>query len=126
MIIFTSAAIVLYFSWDRISQIQTDIAEYHINNDTSIGASLSIWKSGWYSSSQFNLLGQSTDKRYQEVEKYIRQNERSNLEVMRNLAYHLHNDMQETLSLQGMFSLFSLLRIYLFSLYFSLNRKKHV
>lgn len=122
VIIFTGAATVLYFSWDRISQIQTDIAEYHTNNDTSVGARLSIWKSGWYSS-QFNLLGQSTDKRYQKVEEYIRQHERGNLEAMRNVAYHLHNDMLETLSLQGMFGLFSLLCFYLFCLYFSLNRK---
>ncbi|MCX2958188.1 MAG: hypothetical protein N6V49_05130, partial [Serratia symbiotica] len=35
----------------------------------------------------------------------------------------LHNDMLETLSLQGMFGLFSLLCFYLFGLYFSLNRK---
>ncbi|NIG87823.1 O-antigen ligase family protein [Serratia symbiotica] len=122
VIIFTGAATVLYFSWDRISQIQTDIAEYHTNNHTSVGARLSIWKSGWYSS-QFNLLGQSTDKRYQKVEEYIRQHERGNLEAMRNVAYHLHNDMLETLSLQGMFGLFSLLCFYLFGLYFSLNRK---
>lgn len=122
VIIFTSAATVLYFSWDRISQIQTDIAEYHINNDTSVGARLSIWKSGLYSS-RFNLFGQSTDQRYQKVEEYIRQHERGNLEAIRNVAYHLHNDMLETLSLQGIFGLFSLLCFYVFGLYFSLNRK---
>lgn len=121
IIIFTCSAAILYFSWDRISQIKTDISEYPVHNNTSIGARFSIWKSGWYSS-RCNLLGQSADQRYQRVEEYIRRYERGNLEAIRSAAYHLHNDILETLSLQGVSGLFSLLFFYACSIYFSVQK----
>lgn len=123
VVILSGAIAVLYFSWDRISQIQTDIAEYHTNNDTSVGARLSIWKAGWYSV-QPSLFGQNTDDRYQKVEDYVRLYERDNPEAARNLVYHLHNDMLETLSLQGIFGFFSLLCFYGFGVYFAVNRQQ--
>lgn len=116
------AIMMVCTEWDRISQIHTNIVEYHINNSTSVGARLSMWKSGWYSS-QCNFFGQSTDRRYQKVQKYIRQHERNNLEAIRNAAYHLHNDILEIFSLQGICGLFSLLSFYSFSLYFALHRE---
>lgn len=121
-IIFASAAIVLYCTWDRIAQIKSDIAEYHTNNDTSIGARFSIWKSGWHSVTD-KFWGQSTDQRYLKVEEYIHQYERANPEAARNVAYHLHNDILETLSLQGIYGLFALLFFYISCLYFSLNKR---
>lgn len=121
-IIVTGAAVVLYCTWDRVSQIQTDIAEYHTNNNTSIGARFSIWKAGWYSVSG-DFWGQNTDLRYQKTQEYIHQYERGNPEAARNVIYYLHNDMLDTLSLQGIFGLFSLLCFYIFGLYFSLNKK---
>lgn len=125
IIIFTSAATILYLSWDRIAQIKTDITEYYINNDTSVGARLSLWKSGWYSS-KFNIFGQSTDNRYKKIKRYILQYERGNPEAIRNAVYHLHNDILETLSLQGILGLLSLLCFYLFIIYFSLNKKNAI
>lgn len=120
--IFSAAAVVLHFTWDRIVQIKSDIVEYHSNNDTSIGARFSIWKSGWYGVSD-NFWGQNADQRYYKLEEYIRQYERDNPEASRNVIYHLHNDILETLSLQGIFGLFSLLCFYIFGLYFALNKK---
>nr|WP_142008471.1 O-antigen ligase family protein [Serratia fonticola] len=122
IIILSSAAVVLYCTWDRVAQIKSDISEYSTNNNTSIGARFSIWKSGWYSVTD-NFWGQNTDQRYQKVEEYIHQYERANPEAARNVIYHLHNDILETLSLQGIFGLFSLLCFYIFGLYFSLNKK---
>ncbi|GAA3915677.1 O-antigen ligase family protein [Gibbsiella dentisursi] len=120
-VMLAGAALVLYGTWDRVAQIQTDIAQYHTNNDTSIGSRFSIWKSGWYSVAP-RFLGQNPDLRYQKVEEYVNRYERGNPEASRNLAYHLHNDMLETLSLQGIFGLLALLCFYLSGLWFSLKK----
>ncbi|WAS99980.1 hypothetical protein [Rouxiella chamberiensis] len=43
LVIVLAASSVVYFSWNRISQIGSDIAEYNTNNATSIGARFSMW-----------------------------------------------------------------------------------
>lgn len=121
IIVLSGTITTLYYSWGRVSEIKMDITAYQTNNNTSLGARFSMWKSGWHTS-QFNFLGQSTDKRYQEAEKYVRQYERGNPEATRSITYHLHNDMLETLSLQGLFGLCALLFFYFSSLYFSLKK----
>lgn len=111
-----------YAIWDRMSQIKSDIDSYHQNNDTSIGARFSIWKSGW-SSTNFGIVGQNSDARTEKARNYIVKYERDNPEAWKNVAYHLHNDMLEVLSLHGILGIVSLLAFYITGMIFALSKK---
>ena len=111
-----------YAIWDRMSQIKSDIDHYHENNDTSIGARFSIWKSGW-NSVNFGIVGQNSDERTEKARSYIVKYERDNPEAWKNVAYHLHNDMLEVLSLHGILGIVALLSFYLTGLIFALSRR---
>lgn len=120
LLLIVTASSVVYFTWDRMSQISRDISEYSTNNDTSVGARFSIWKAGWYSVEP-DLFGQSVDKRYEKAEEYLHEYERANPEAVKNIAYHLHNDLLETLSLQGIFGFVMLILFYISGCYFALK-----
>lgn len=110
-----------YAIWDRMSQIKSDIDNYQVNNDTSIGARFSIWKSGWHSVN-FGVVGQSSDDRTEKARSYIVKYERHNPEAWKNVAYHLHNDMLEVLSLQGILGIIALLAFYVAGTVFALAK----
>jgi O-antigen ligase len=95
----------------RLDNIQNEIDSYQKNNDTSIGARFSIWKSGYHSVS-WSLLGQSPDDRTDKARAYIKANERANPEAYKNVMYHLHDDLLETLSLQGIAGAVTLIIFY--------------
>ncbi|CAK9885647.1 MAG: O-antigen ligase [Candidatus Erwinia impunctatus] len=111
-----------YAIWDRMRSIQTDVATYQINNDTSIGARFSIWKSGWHSV-KISFIGQSSDDRTTKARQYIEQHEKHNPEAWKNVAYHLHNEMLEVFSLQGILGLGSLLAFYLSGFIYAFSRQ---
>jgi len=121
LVIVLSASSVVYLAWDRISQISTEISEYDTNNDTSIGARFSMWSAGAHSIEP-SFLGQSADQRYKKAIDYIDQYQRGNPEAKRNVIYHLHNDLLETLSLQGIFGFVSLVMFFIAGFYFSLRK----
>lgn len=98
--------------WQRLDNIRTEVSSYHTNNDTSIGARFSIWKGG-IDSIRWTLIGQSPDDRTRKAREYITENERKNPEAYKNVQYHLHDDILETLSLQGLTGGLSLLLFYL-------------
>ncbi|WP_320204464.1 O-antigen ligase family protein [Candidatus Pantoea floridensis] len=95
----------------RLDNIQSEIDSYQNNNDTSIGARFSIWKGGYHSIS-WTLLGQSPDDRTGKARLYINEKERANPEAYKNVMYHLHDDLLETLSLQGIAGALSLILFY--------------
>lgn len=95
----------------RLDNIQNEIDSYQKNNDTSIGARFSIWKSGYHSVS-WSLLGQSPDDRTDKARVYIKTYERANPEAYKNVMYHLHDDFLETLSLQGIAGAVTLILFY--------------
>lgn len=109
--------------WERMNKIQADISVYDKNNSTSIGARFSIWKSGWHST-DFSLIGQSPDDRNTKARAWIKNEERGNPEAFRNVIYHLHDDVLETLSLQGVMGLLSILLLYFSTAWHALKNKK--
>lgn len=96
----------------RLDSIRSEVSSYTTNNDTSIGARFSIWKGG-YSSINWTLEGQSPDDRTSKARTYITEHERGNPEAFKNVQYHLHDDILETLSLQGISGGISILIFYL-------------
>lgn len=98
--------------WQRLDSIHTEIGSYDTNNDTSIGARFSIWKGG-YASINWSLMGQGPDARTSKARAFIAGHERNNPEAYKNVQYHLHDDVLETLSLQGIAGGVSLLFFYL-------------
>ena len=86
---------------NRIIGIFSEVHSYDSgNNDTSIGARISMWKAGINTIEQ-NPFGTSAYNRYQMNTAYINKYEHGNPEAIANLKYHLHNDMIDSTSLQG-------------------------
>lgn len=121
LIIVLGAASVAYFTWNRMAEIGSEISEYGTNNSTSIGARFSMWSAGAHSITP-NLIGQSVDSRYENAVKYIDSSERANPAAKFNVAYHLHNDLLDTFSLQGIFGFISLALFFIVGFYFSLRK----
>ncbi|MGA6460655.1 O-antigen ligase family protein, partial [Klebsiella sp. K794] len=108
--------------YKRASEIITDITLYQQNNNTSIGARLTMWYSG------INEIithpgGVSAKERYQILADFINKKENGNPEALRNIPYHLHNDLIETMSLQGAASGLFLFFFYITLIYY-MTRKK--
>lgn len=72
-----------------------------------------------------NPTGVSSQQRYVLMSKLIQEKERGNREALRNLVYHLHNDLIDTMSLQGVFAGIMLIGVYL-SLIFYIYKKQIV
>lgn len=108
---------------ERMDDIKQEADMYmQGQNNTSVGARLSLWKSAWFSFEQ-HPLGQSVDSRNALATQYIHQYESGNQEALNNVQYHMHNDLLDTLSLQGFFggiimlALFVALLVYPFVLF---------
>lgn len=108
--------------FDRMTQVYNQVSEYNSNNNTSVGARISMWKSGLYATT-VHPGGQSAAMRFHEVSHYMDVNERGNPEGKRNAVYHLHNDVIDSLSLQGIAGGLSLIFLFI-SLIFYFYRKK--
>ena len=95
-------AITLSFSGvsDRIIEGYNNIATYPQNNNTSIGARVSMFKGG-VNSFISHPFGQSAETRNNNITQYIEKNEKGNPGAIDNIKYHLHNDFIEIISLQG-------------------------
>lgn len=97
---------------DRMYSAYHEISGYSENNNSSFGARITMWKSGLYVA-KMHPTGQSTDSRLQEVNEYISQYENGNPEAIRNLTYHLHNDIIESASLQGIWGVMALIFLFI-------------
>lgn len=88
---------------NRIDNLQQEVTSYNQGDrNTSVGARFSMWRAGIAVFAQ-HPLGQSADSRNTLATAYIQQHEGGNPEAIRNLSFHLHNDIIDTLSLQGIF-----------------------
>ncbi|WP_410012738.1 O-antigen ligase family protein [Sodalis sp. C49] len=97
---------------DRLDGIQQEAELYmHGQNSTSLGARLSLWKSAWHSFGE-HPFGQSVDSRNALATRYIQQHEAGNQEALNNVQYHMHNDLLDTLSLQGIFGALLMLAVF--------------
>ncbi|QHM75847.1 O-antigen ligase [Mixta theicola] len=102
---------------DRMHKSYYEITEYSTHNSTSFGSRISMWKAGLYVTT-LHPEGQSADTRYHEIDAYMKDYEQGNPEGIRNAVYHLHNDIIESLSLQGLLGGASLLFLFLSLVYF--------
>lgn len=119
IIIFIMLLVSFFFQnvQTRLHQMINETAEYSTNNDTSIGARFTMWSAGIYSLEQ-HPFGQSTKTRYHEVEQYINTYQHGNSEGLRNAVYHLHNDIIDSASLQGVWGGISLIMLFVALLFF--------
>lgn len=85
---------------DRFVEAYNDLSHENTNNSTSIGSRFSMWESG-LSTSSHHLTGQSAASRLHDITQYIDVNEKGNAEALRNVPYHVHNELIEIASLQG-------------------------
>ncbi|MEY1424462.1 O-antigen ligase family protein [Morganella morganii] len=97
---------------DRMYSAYHEISGYSENNNSSFGARITMWKSGLHAA-KMHPTGQSIDSRLQEVNEYISQHENGNPEAIRNLTYHLHNDIIESASLQGIWGVMALIFLFI-------------
>lgn len=108
----TITAVSVSISWDRVAKSYNEISSYSTNNNTSIGARFSMWKSGIYSGIQ-SPLGQTVNQRNNHSVEYIAKNEKNNPEALRASEYHFHNELIDRFSLQGYLGLIVILFFYL-------------
>lgn len=103
---------------ERMDAIRQEATQYmHGQNSTSLGARLSLWKSAWFSF-EHHPLGQSADSRNGLATQYIQQYESGNQEALNNVQYHMHNDILDSLSLQGIFGGMLMLALFLALLFY--------
>src|SRR5476651_756573 len=103
---------------ERMDGIKQEATQYmHGQNNISVGARLSLWKSAWFSF-EHHPLGQSVDSRNALATQYIQQHESGNQEALNNVQYHMHNDILDTLSLQGIFGGILMLALFLALLFY--------
>ncbi|WP_434638094.1 O-antigen ligase family protein [Klebsiella sp. I138] len=100
----------------------TELSEYQSDNNTSLGARLSMWHTGIYEIYR-HPGGVSSQQRYEILSQLMQEKEHGNPEGIRNMVYHLHNDLIETMSLQGVFAGVILLGLYA-AMIFYVYRKK--
>jgi O-antigen ligase len=107
---------------ERIDNLHNEVASYNAGDrNTSVGARFSMWRAG-IDAFEHHPFGQSADSRNALATTFINQHEGGNPEALRNLPFHLHNDIIDTLSLQGIFGgiiivlFFAVLLLYPFKL----------
>lgn len=96
---------------DRASEAVTEISDYQSDNNTSMGSRLSMWHTG-IDEIITHPGGVSSQQRFQILSQLMYEKEQGNPEGLRNIVYHLHNDLIETMSLQGVIGGIFLLALY--------------
>ncbi|TKI04673.1 O-antigen ligase family protein [Martelella alba] len=99
-------------SVERVKSTFWEISQLRDNKDTSLGSRVILWESGWDVFTS-RLWGQSTQHRYDRVKHQIITQENGSPEALRNSVFHLHNDVIEAASLQGVTGLAALVFFYL-------------
>lgn len=109
----------------RVFDAMNDLQLLQENNaNTSIGARVVMLRAAAHVA-HFTLLGQSVTERYDSAVRYIKEQKINSPEAIRAMGYHFHNEVMESLSLQGVFGFLALLLFYLSALRCSL-RPHHV
>jgi O-antigen ligase len=86
---------------NRVETVQTEIEQYNQGNtSTSIGGRFGMWQAGLWAFTQ-HPWGQSADRRNQQAKIWLDAHQPHNEIAYLNIQYHTHNDIVESLSLQG-------------------------
>lgn len=111
-------------STNRIIGIFSEVHSYNSGyNNTSIGARISMWKAGINTIEQ-SPFGTSAYNRYQMNTAYINKYEHGNPEAISSLKYHLHNDIIESTSLQGISGSIALIIFFGLLIFISIKYKQ--
>ena len=97
---------------ERFVEAYHDIKYQSVNNSTSIGSRWSMWQAGLVTAYN-HPLGQDAISRNNAITQYIISNQKGNSEALRNIPYHLHNEVIEVASLQGILPAIFILIFYL-------------
>lgn len=89
-----------------------NIQNYKTDSSTSIGARVAIWDSGLTYSEQRYFFSTPLE-RTTYAQGFIKENHPGNTEGYNNVKYNMHNDFLETLTLQGIAGVLSLVFIYI-------------
>lgn len=122
-IVVLCAAAATYHLFDtaaaRLAGTITELHNYQKGDgNSSLGARISMWKAGLNAIEHYPT-GQNANRRLIVTTDYIEQYEGGNPEALRNLVFHLHNDVIEAGSLQGIIGIVALLLFYLLVSYAS-------
>ncbi|SUB84036.1 O-antigen ligase [Pragia fontium] len=115
----TTKIIPLDLVTSRINNTFNEISAYQKNDvSSSLGARFSLWKAGIYIIGE-HPYGLSADQRNQLAKNYINEKQYGNSAALDSVEYHLHNDIINIGSLQGLIGIILLLSLYISMVYFS-------
>lgn len=122
MIALLAAVIASHFfskATERLVGTATELGNYQKGDgNSSLGSRISMWKAG-VDAILHHPTGQSTATRLASTTDYINQHEGGNPEALRNLVFHLHNDVIEAGSLQGLIGMAVVVLFYLLTFHAS-------
>ncbi len=121
-VIIVVASMMIGAAWLRVHTIYDEIFHYNNNGNTSLGARFSMWDAS-IDSLPAGFFGQSSDTRYDRLHAYIIAQDKGNPEALRNIQYHVHNEVLESLSLQGSAGAMALFLFYLSLLILSFHQR---
>ncbi|MCP1107655.1 O-antigen ligase family protein [Serratia nevei] len=117
-----AAAITSHFfskATERLVGTATELGNYQKGDgNSSLGSRISMWKAG-VDAILHHPNGQGTATRLASTTDYINRHEGGNPEALRNLVFHLHNDVIDAGSLQGLIGLTAVVLFYLLTFYAS-------
>ncbi|WP_435928370.1 O-antigen ligase family protein [Dryocola sp. BD613] len=116
------AALYNHYIYPRIMQTYNEVALYQEGQDnTSLGARFSMWNVGLINFSHAPF-GQSFKSRFDYSTQYVQEKPQYRA-TMRFITIHLHDELIETLSLQGIFGGLTLLWFYISIAWVSLKKR---
>lgn len=122
LILLLAIGAVAYKMHGRILEVMSDVqALQNDNANTSIGARAVMLDAG-VEVTTFSLFGQRVDDRYNKAKQFIESHYNSP-EAIRSIGYHFHNDIIESLSLQGIFGFLAIIFFYLSGISAALRQK---
>lgn len=122
LILLLAIGAVAYKMHGRILEVMSDVqALQNDNANTSIGARAVMLDAG-VEVTTFSLFGQRVDDRYNKAKQFIESHYNSP-EAIRSIGYHFHNDIIESLSLQGIFGFIAIIFFYLSGISAALRQK---
>lgn len=109
----------------RATQAIIEVINFDKTKDNgSLGNRFTMWIAGAKSAYE-HPLGQSAEQRYQSIDKQIK-NEYISPVIYQFIDIHLHNEVIDTISLQGVSGFLTLILFYLITIKFSLKEKNYL
>lgn len=122
LVLLLAVGAVAYKMHGRLVEVMSDVqALQNDNANTSIGARVVMLEAG-VDVTTFSLFGQRVDDRYNKAKQFIESHYNSP-EAIRSIGYHFHNDIIESLSLQGIFGFIAIIFFYVSGIFAALKQQ---